>query len=127
VTASNRIPQARADLHTVLVEHLGLSITEGTLVPHSILRLDEIEAQNNVSRSVVREFTPARSDQSVIKECTLWKNAALLCTTTTRRVFESGHSFRRCNSGRKGWAIRAARGGRPAIHKDLSVLSPGQS
>jgi hypothetical protein len=41
----------------VLVEHLEVSTAEATLVSHSILRVDEIEAQNNVSRSVARKVT----------------------------------------------------------------------
>jgi len=31
-----------ADLHAVLLQNLGLAIAEGTLAPHSILRLDEM-------------------------------------------------------------------------------------
>ncbi|UKA61973.1 FadR/GntR family transcriptional regulator [Arthrobacter sp. FW306-04-A] len=49
--------ESTADLHSVLVENLGLAIAEGTLAAHSILRLDELEAQQKVSRSVVREAT----------------------------------------------------------------------
>lgn len=49
--------ESTADLHSVLVQNLGLAIAEGTLAPHSILRLDELEAQQKVSRSVVREAT----------------------------------------------------------------------
>src|SRR6476620_7283700 len=49
--------ESSADLHSVLVQKLGLAIAEGTLPPHSILRLDELEAQHNVSRSGVREAT----------------------------------------------------------------------
>jgi DNA-binding FadR family transcriptional regulator len=36
-------------------------------VPHSILRLDEIEAQNNVSRSVVREVTRVLSSKGMME------------------------------------------------------------
>ena len=50
--------ESSADLHSVLVQTLGLAIAEGTLAPHSILRLDELETQHGVSRSVVREATP---------------------------------------------------------------------
>lgn len=45
------------DLHTVLVQNLGLAIAEGTLQVNSVLRLDSLEKEHNVSRSVVREAT----------------------------------------------------------------------
>ncbi|WP_427006087.1 FadR/GntR family transcriptional regulator [Pseudarthrobacter sp. H2] len=45
------------DLHSVLVQNLGLAIAEGTLAANSILRLDELETRYDVSRSVVREAT----------------------------------------------------------------------
>lgn len=44
-----------ANLHASLLHRLGLAIADGTLAPNSILRLDELEAQHSVSRSVVRE------------------------------------------------------------------------
>jgi len=56
-----------ADLHSVLVQNLGLSIAEGTLAPHSILRLDELEAQHRVSRSVVREATRVLSSKGMLE------------------------------------------------------------
>ncbi|MDJ0353812.1 FCD domain-containing protein [Pseudarthrobacter sp. PH31-O2] len=56
-----------ADLHSVLVQNLGLAIAEGTLVPHSILRLDELEAQYGVSRSVVREATRVLSSKGMLE------------------------------------------------------------
>ncbi|WP_426997028.1 FadR/GntR family transcriptional regulator [Pseudarthrobacter sp. N5] len=46
-----------ADLHSALVQSLGLAITDGTLAVHTILRLDELEMKHKVSRSVVREAT----------------------------------------------------------------------
>ena len=49
--------ESRQTCISVLVQNLGLAIAEGTLAPHSILRLDELEAQHSVSRSVVREAT----------------------------------------------------------------------
>lgn len=45
------------DLHSVLVQKLGLAIAEGTLQAHSVLRLDKLENEHHVSRSVVREAT----------------------------------------------------------------------
>lgn len=56
-----------ADLHAVLLQNLGLAIAEGTLAPHSILRLDEIEARHNVSRSVVREATRVLSSKGMLE------------------------------------------------------------
>jgi DNA-binding FadR family transcriptional regulator len=56
-----------ADLHSVLVENLGLAISGGTLAPHSILRLDELETQYNVSRSVVREATRVLSSKGMLE------------------------------------------------------------
>lgn len=46
-----------ADLHSALVQSLGLAIADGTLAAHTILRLDELESKHKVSRSVVREAT----------------------------------------------------------------------
>lgn len=56
-----------ADLHSVLVENLGLAIAEGALAPHAILRLDELEEQHNVSRSVVREATRVLSSKGMLE------------------------------------------------------------
>ena len=58
---------ATADLHSLLVQKLGLAIAEGTLAPHSILRLDELEAQHKVSRSVVREATRVLSSKGMLE------------------------------------------------------------
>ena len=64
-----KIPQTEpsADLHQVLVQKLGLAIAEGTLAPLSILRLDELEAQHGVSRSVVREATRVLSSKGMLE------------------------------------------------------------
>ena len=59
--------ESSADLHSVLVHKLGLAIAEGTLAPHSILRLDELEAQHKVSRSVVREATRVLSSKGMLE------------------------------------------------------------
>jgi DNA-binding FadR family transcriptional regulator len=59
--------ESMADLHSVLVQNLGLAIAEGTLAPHSILRLDELETQHNVSRSVVREATRVLSSKGMLE------------------------------------------------------------
>ena len=59
--------ESSADLHSVLVQNLGLAIAEGTLAPHSILRLDELEAQHSVSRSVVREATRVLSSKGMLE------------------------------------------------------------
>ncbi|HET8879123.1 MAG TPA: FCD domain-containing protein, partial [Arthrobacter sp.] len=59
--------ESSADLHSVLVQSLGLAIAEGTLAPHSILRLDELEAQHGVSRSVVREATRVLSAMGMLE------------------------------------------------------------
>jgi DNA-binding FadR family transcriptional regulator len=56
-----------ADLHSVLVDSLGLAIAGGSLATHSILRLDELEAQHNVSRSVVREATRVLSSKGMLE------------------------------------------------------------
>ncbi len=56
-----------ADLHTVLVQNLGIAIAEGTLAPHSVLRLDELEARHKVSRSVVREATRVLSSKGMLE------------------------------------------------------------
>jgi len=58
--------ESSADLHSVLVQTLGLAIAEGSLAPHSILRLDELEAQHSVSRSVVREATRVLSSMGMV-------------------------------------------------------------
>jgi DNA-binding FadR family transcriptional regulator len=59
--------ESTADLHSVLVQNLGLAIAEGTLAPNSILRLDELEAQHKVSRSVVREATRVLSSKGMLE------------------------------------------------------------
>ncbi|WP_045732758.1 FadR/GntR family transcriptional regulator [Pseudarthrobacter chlorophenolicus] len=63
-------PRAAAspfDLHNALVEKLGLAIAEGTLAAHSILRLDELEAQHGVSRSVIREASRVLSSKGMLE------------------------------------------------------------
>src|SRR6478752_8624029 len=59
--------ESPADLHSVLVQTLGLAIAEGSLAPHSILRLDELEAQHSVSRSVVREATRVLASMGMLE------------------------------------------------------------
>ncbi len=59
--------ESSADLHSVLVQNLGLAIAEGTLAPRSILRLDELEAQHSVSRSVVREAARVLSSKGMLE------------------------------------------------------------
>lgn len=39
------------------LERLGLAIADGTLAPRTVLRIDELEAEHKVARSVVREAT----------------------------------------------------------------------
>ena len=56
-----------ADRHSVLVQNLGLAIAGGSWRPNSILRLDELEAQHNVSRSVVREATRVLSSKGMLE------------------------------------------------------------
>jgi DNA-binding FadR family transcriptional regulator len=51
----------------MLVQSLGLAIADGRLAPHSILRLDELEAQQNVSRSVVREAARVLSSKGMLE------------------------------------------------------------
>jgi DNA-binding FadR family transcriptional regulator len=55
------------DLHGALVESLGLAIADGRWAPHSVLRLDELEAQHNVSRSVVREASRVLSSKGMLE------------------------------------------------------------
>ncbi len=43
------------DVPGSFLERLGLAIADGTLAPHTVLRIDELEAQYKVARSVVRE------------------------------------------------------------------------
>ncbi|SDP50813.1 transcriptional regulator, GntR family [Arthrobacter sp. ok909] len=64
-----KTPKAESspDLHSSLVQNLGLAIAEGTLTPHSILRLDELETQYSVSRSVVREATRVLSSKGMLE------------------------------------------------------------
>lgn len=64
-----RLPKAEptGDLHAGLVQSLGLAIAEGTLAPHAILHLDELEAQHKVSRSVVREATRVLSSMGMLE------------------------------------------------------------
>jgi DNA-binding FadR family transcriptional regulator len=63
-----RTPKAESpiDLHAALVQSLGIAIADGRLAPHSIVRLDELEAQHNVSRSVVREAARVLSSKGML-------------------------------------------------------------
>jgi DNA-binding FadR family transcriptional regulator len=63
------IPKAAppADRHATLVESLGLAIADGRLAPNSILRLDELEGQQKVSRSVVREAARVLSSKGMLE------------------------------------------------------------
>ena len=63
------IPKAALspDLHSSLVENLGLAIAEGTLAPNTILRLDELEARHKVSRSVIREATRVLASMGMLE------------------------------------------------------------
>lgn len=64
-----KTPKAESptDLHAALVESLGLAIADGRLAPQSVLRLDELEAQHNVSRSVVREASRVLSSKGMLE------------------------------------------------------------
>jgi DNA-binding FadR family transcriptional regulator len=55
------------DRHATLVESLGLAIADGRLAPNSILRLDELEVQQSVSRSVVREAARVLSSKGMLE------------------------------------------------------------
>lgn len=63
-----KTPKAESsqDLHASLVQNLGLAIADGRLAPHSILRLDELEAEHKVSRSVVREAARVLSSKGLL-------------------------------------------------------------
>jgi DNA-binding FadR family transcriptional regulator len=63
-----KTPKAESpiDRHAALVQSLGLAIAEGSLAPHSIVRLDELEAQHGVSRSVVREAARVLSSKGML-------------------------------------------------------------
>ena len=54
------------DRHAALVQSLGLAIAEGSLAPNSVVRLDELEAQHKVSRSVVREAARVLSSKGML-------------------------------------------------------------
>ena len=64
-----KTPKAESpiDLHAALVESLGLAIADGRFAPHSVLRLDELEAQHSVSRSVVREASRVLSSKGMLE------------------------------------------------------------
>ncbi len=64
-----KTPKAESpiDRHAALVQTLGLAIADGTLPPHSIVRLDELEAQHKVSRSVVREASRVLSSKGMLE------------------------------------------------------------
>ncbi|MFJ5861128.1 FadR/GntR family transcriptional regulator [Pseudarthrobacter sp. NPDC092439] len=63
-----KTPRAESpqDLHASLVHSLGLAIADGRLAPHSIVRLDELEAEHKVSRSVVREAARVLSSKGLL-------------------------------------------------------------
>jgi DNA-binding FadR family transcriptional regulator len=58
--------QSPTDRHTALVQSLGLAIADGRLPANSIVRLDELETQHNVSRSVVREAARVLSSKGML-------------------------------------------------------------
>jgi DNA-binding FadR family transcriptional regulator len=64
-----RLPKVASptDRHAALVQSLGLAIADGRLAPLSILRLDELEEQHNVSRSVVREAARVLSSKGMLE------------------------------------------------------------
>lgn len=55
------------DLHAALVQRLGLAIADGKVAANAILRLDELEEQQNVSRSVVREAARVLSSKGMLE------------------------------------------------------------
>ncbi|RAX44574.1 GntR family transcriptional regulator [Arthrobacter sp. AQ5-06] len=63
-----KTPKAESptDRHAALVRSLGLAIAEGTLAPNSVVRLDELEVQHKVSRSVVREAARVLSSKGML-------------------------------------------------------------
>ena len=61
-TAENSRPTPASFL-----ERLGLAIADGTLAPHSVLRIDELEVEHKVSRSVVREATKVLSSMGMLE------------------------------------------------------------
>jgi DNA-binding FadR family transcriptional regulator len=63
-----KTPKAESpiDLHASLVQRLGLAIADGQLAAHSLLRLDELEEQHGVSRSVVREAARVLSSKGML-------------------------------------------------------------
>lgn len=63
-----KTPKAESptDRHSALVQSLGLAIAEGSLAPNSVVRLDELEAQHKVSRSVVREAARVLSSKGML-------------------------------------------------------------
>lgn len=56
-----------SNLHAALVQRLGLAIADGQLAANSVLRLDELEEQQNVSRSVVREAARVLSSKGMLE------------------------------------------------------------
>lgn len=63
-----KTPKAESpnDLHASLVQSLGLAIADGRLAPHTVVRLDELEAEHKVSRSVVREAARVLSSKGLL-------------------------------------------------------------
>jgi DNA-binding FadR family transcriptional regulator len=64
-----KTPKAESptNLHASLVQSLGLAIAEGRFPANSVLRLDELEAQHKVSRSVVREAARVLSSKGLLE------------------------------------------------------------
>lgn len=58
--------ESPTDRHAALVQSLGLAIADGRLAPNTIVRLDELEAEHNVSRSVVREASRVLSSKGML-------------------------------------------------------------
>ncbi len=58
--------ESPTDRHASLVQTLGLAIADGRLAPNSIVRLDELEAEHKVSRSVVREAARVLSSKGML-------------------------------------------------------------
>lgn len=63
-----KTPKAESpnDLHASLVQSLGLAIADGRLAPHTVVRLEELEAEHKVSRSVVREAARVLSSKGLL-------------------------------------------------------------
>jgi DNA-binding FadR family transcriptional regulator len=62
----NPMAVSPTDRHAALVQSLGLAIADGALAPNSLVRLDELETQHKVSRSVVREAARVLSSKGML-------------------------------------------------------------